>query len=63
MNEEEKESKIGKKIVFEHAGSEVEAIVFEENVETFGNIKYLYKARDKYGYKYSIQKINIISLE
>lgn len=63
MNEENKESKMGKKVVFNFAGSEVEAIIFEINPTNSTSLKYLYKAKDQYGYKYSIQKTDIISLE
>ena len=64
MSEEKKEnSKMNKKIVFHFAGSETEAIIFEIDPPNSGSIKYLYKAKDKNGYKYLIQKSDIISTE
>jgi len=57
------ESKIGKKIMFYFVGSEIEGIVTEDNPLSYGSIKYLYKAKDKFGYKYLIQKADLISVE
>lgn len=57
------ETKVGKKILFYFVGSEIEGIVIEDNPTSFGSIKYIYKAKDKFGYKYLIQKTDLISIE
>ena len=62
MKNETKEDNAGKEIIFKFAGAETKGEIVEVNPESPSSIEYVYKAVDKKGFKYFIQKKDIISI-